>query len=724
MKRPYLSKPRLISYIIAIIILFSLIFFRLYQLQIQETSKWKDFGKNEYKRSMRIIKKRGDIFDCNLNQLATSVPVYSIFVDPKSTFNRNERWFSSISSIIGINKDSLKKKINKYKKYRFLWIKRRLSDIEYKKLKALSLSGVHFKREFARKYPEKTLASQVLGFVGNDDNDLLDNKGLEGLEYRFDDIISGKFVYLPQDQNDTLFKNAESASLVLTIDSVIQHICEEELANTCKEYDAKSGELVVIEPSTGKILAMANFPFFDINNRRGKNISSFKNRVVTDRFEPGSTMKLITMSAALEEHAIKLDEEFNCTGSIPVDSGPPIKCDAVHGLIKPDKIIAYSCNVGIIQVAFKLGAKKLYSYLDKFGFLDNVGINFPGETSSQVKFWRSWYPRDLASIAFGQGIAVTGLHIAQAVSAIANKGILMAPYLVEKIIDPSGAVITEYKPHIKNKVISPKTAKEIMSMCKEVVQFGTGRHAKIKGYEVAGKTGTAQKAEAGAGYSDSKYISSFVGIIPADSPKAVIFINIDEPNTDKAYGGGSVAGPLFRRIAEKVMRYMGIFPAGETSSPIKKNLNSNKNNTVPDLVGKNIKEIGLIKKNAKFSIKVRGEGSVVIFQLPKAGIPLANTTSINLYMGERKLYDKLYNKGKNIMPNLYGRTLKDVVNLLKAFKNPVTIRGHGVVIEQSPKPGTKIDITTSIIIRLSSSNGGESNETIENTKEIYTNKDN
>jgi len=721
MKKNFFSKPRVLSYIVAIIIVFSLIIFRLYQLQIKETSKWKEFGKNEYKRSMRIIKKRGNIFDSNMNQLATSVPVYSLFVDPKIVFGESSIWYNKISNITGISPNSLKKRIKKYKNYRFLWLKRNLSDREYHLLKNSKLIGIHFKREFARRYPEKVLASQVLGFVGNDDNDLLDNKGLEGLEYKFDDIISGKFVFLPQNQSDNTLKSAESPSIVLTIDSVIQHICEEELEKTCKKYNAKDGEIVVLEPSTGKILAMANYPFFDINNKKELNFKFFKNRVVTDRFEPGSTMKLITMSAALEENVINLDEEFNCTGSIPVDSGPPIKCDAIHGELTPDKIIAYSCNVGIIQIAFKLGAKKLYSYLGKYGFLDKVGINFPGEIPSQVKYWRRWYPRDLASIAFGQGIAVTALHMAQAISAIANKGVMMAPYLVDKIIDPEGNIITEFKPHIKNKVISTDTARKIMSMCKEVVDFGTGKLAKVKGYNVAGKTGTAQKSKKGLGYADSLFVSSFVGIIPSDSPRAVIFIKINEPDMKLAYGGGKVAGPLFSKIAEKTMRYMGIYPKEEKNDfAISKDSKEN-SNSVPDLVGKTLKEIKILSKNNKLHIKIRGEGSIVIYQLPKAGSKLSGTTSLNLYMGERSLYDKLYNKGQNIMPNLKGKTLKEVINHLKIFKNPVYIRGHGMVISQSPKAGSKIDITTKIEIILSSSNEVKHYENKQNSAEISIN---
>lgn len=721
--RSFFSKSRFAFFIFIFLISFLLIFLRLYQLQIKEYNKWKSLGKKEYSKSFKLTKKRGEILDSNLSLLATSIPIYSVFMDPK-IFTDNELidLALDLSKILNINAETFLKRVMEVRNYRFMWIKRKLSDEEYNKIKALNIKGIYFKREYARKYPEKNLAAQILGFVGVDKNDILDNKGLEGLEYKFDSILAGKFVYISPDKAIEETKN-QSPSLVLTIDSVIQQICEENIKKVCEKYNAENGKVIVIESSTGKILAMANFPFFDPNKYKSYKQTYYKNRCVTDLFEPGSTFKMFTMASALEINAINLEEKFLCEGSIIVDTGSPIKCHAKHGELTPKEIIAKSCNPGIIQIAYRIGTQNLYEFIDKFNFLKKTKVDLPGDIKSRVKPWQKWYSRDLASIAFGQGIATTSLHMVQAFSAIANKGIIMKPYVVEKITDAYGATIKEFKPQILNKVISPKTASILIEMGEEVVKNGTGKKAYIKGYKVSGKTGTAQKFSPKGGYLEGHYISSFIGIIPADNPKMVIYVEINDPKTGGGYSpyGGVVAAPVFAKIAEKVMKYKGIFPAEK----IKNNSNiinkhKNKITMVPNFIGMNPKMALIINKKGNFKIKIRGEGNIVIFQLPKPNTPYRKDMEINLYLGKRSLYEKLYIQSTNKVPNFIGKSLKEVLNIIKNWKNPVKISGSGRVISQYPPTGTLLTETLEVRINLSLEEEN-TNENFENTKEISGN---
>ncbi|MDD2716013.1 MAG: penicillin-binding transpeptidase domain-containing protein [Candidatus Wallbacteria bacterium] len=721
---PFISLPRLLIFLIAMNLSFIIIYFRLYQLQIIQHDKWLEFGKNEYSRSLKISKRRGDIFDVKLNKLATSEPVYSVFIDPKdfSTWKPADRkkFLELYAPAIGTDPAKLQAKLDSLKRSRFYWLKRQMTDEQHEALAKTKFEGVFSKREYARRYPEKYLAGQLLGFVGMDDMDILDNKGLEGLEYRYNDIIAGKFIYSSPDQEAKLDED-QSPSIVLTIDSVIQNICETALESACTTHEAVSGQILVMEPKTGRILAMANFPYFDPNNYHDYSPNAYKNHIVTDLFEPGSTFKPVAMSGALTENCIQLDETFHCDGSfmVPGDPGKPIRCLSAHGDLIPSDIIAFSCNPGISQVALQLGEKNLYKFIEAFGFLDPSFLKLPGEMSSLVIPWEKWYKRDLASISFGNAIAVTGLSLTRAFCVFANQGILMEPMLLEKILNSRGETIQEFKPQIEHKVLEPEIAGEIMQMLESVIAKGSGKRASIQGYKIAGKTGTPQIAGVG-GYTENKYLSIFIGIAPSDNPRILSYIQIAEPNPEKSHTGGYIAAPVFAEIAEKILRYLEIFPilpktierpAAEVATvPL----------LTPNFVGLSLKEVEMERKSSTLKFKLMGDGDLVIFQLPRAGSPVSENVDVNLYLGERSLYEKLYSKGHNTMPNFIGKTLKEVVNLLKDWENPIQIKGHGMVEFQIPPGGTKITPTSEIEIRLSSASERNDYETQGSSGEVST----
>ncbi|MDD5092631.1 MAG: penicillin-binding transpeptidase domain-containing protein [Candidatus Wallbacteria bacterium] len=717
-QQSFISMPRLVFYLLILSLCFSYVIYMLFVIQFQQHEKWVETGRREYNKRMKVTKRRGDIYDARMNKLATSEPGHSIFIDPQSFSQKQLReLLEKVCPLLDLDSDKLIKKLSPMKNCRFYWLKRRISEQEHAAVKDINTSGFYIKREYFRNYPERSLACQVLGFVGVDNNDVIDNKGLEGLEYAFDSTIAGRFMYLPADM-ELKSENDQSPSIALTIDSVIQHICESALESAHDQFQSKNGQILVMEPKTGRILAMANLPGFDPNHYQDFQKITYKNRVVSDIFEPGSSFKPIAMSAALEEKKIAPGETFLCEGRIIVDSGKPVKCNRAHGEVTPAQIITYSCNPGIVQIAFRLGAENMYRYLDSFGFLEPAGPDFPNSPSSMVKPWNNWYTRDLASIAFGNAIAVTGLHLTMAFCAIANGGIMMQPLLIEKIIDGNGKIIQEFKPQIKNKSISPETASLIMPMLENAVSEGTGKKALIKGYSVAGKTGTPQKLSPDGGYAENKYISVFVGVIPSDNPRIVVYVQLDDPNTEIAYGGGTVAAPVFAEVGEKIMRYMEVFPKIEPQAEEFQAKKSNAPRLAPNFIGLSFKEVEMEQKSSGLKLKLRGDGELVIFQLPKPETPINENTWINLYLGERNLYEKLYNKGNDSMPNFIGKTLKEVVNLLKGWNNPVKIIGHGMVEFQSPVVGTKLTPTMEIEVHLTTAFERKNLETQHDQREI------
>ena len=553
-------KVRLI-FVSGLLLLFAVsLIARLANLQItQHKTLLAKSEKQPHHGNLKTYLGRGTIFDRNGNELATNLMVESVFVVPQEV--RDRKYTSKVlASALGQNYDRVYKEVSSNKQ--FAWIKRKASADEIIHLKKAALSGVRFRSEQKRFYPKRELAANVIGFVGTDDY------GLAGIEQTYQGKLKGMVYSQPieQDGRGRNIQNLGSLSrsnlgnydLMLTLDEVIQFTAEYHLTKQVERYKADSGMAVVMNPNSGEIYAMANVPQFNPNNYNKFTPETRKNNTVVSSYEPGSIFKPIVAAAALDNGIAQPHDKFFCeNGSFKI-GGRNIGEASNHkyGSLSMQEIIAKSSNIGAIKIAQKLGKDSFYEYIRKFGFGEKTNIRLPGVSSGLLGKRKNWNERSLASISFGQEIAVTPLQMVVALSAIANGGTLMEPHIAKALMR-DGKIIKEIKPKKIRRVISEKTSRQMMEILKFVVENGTGKKAAIDGFEVAGKTGTAQKfITKTQSYSKTEFISSFIGYAPADNPRLAILVMIDNPKGRHA--GGVVAAPVFVKIAEKSLRHLNV----------------------------------------------------------------------------------------------------------------------------------------------------------------------
>jgi len=522
-------------------------------------SEWlADKAVSQYEKVDVFSGKRGNIYDASNRKMAVSIDVVSVGVHPKKI--RDVRTtIKALSEVLHVDRRELIN--NLYSTKPFIWIKRQITPKESKLLADLNLPGIVLIPEYSRFYPNKFLGAQVVGFCG------LDGKGIEGVEYYYNTQLQGTEdrVKVLKDalgrrfeSEKTIVSDSNGNNLVLTIDGAIQYITEKALEEAVLGFSGKSGMAIVMNPRTGGILALAHYPSYNPNAFREYSKGELRNRALTDPFEPGSTMKIFSVAAAIESGICKPTTVFNCeNGAFHV--GTNVVHDThSYGMLTVQDIIKYSSNIGAIKVGQAVGAEILYKNLRNFGFGEKTGIDCAGETPGVLAPYTKWRKIDAGTIAFGQGISVSAIQLITATSAIANGGILVKPHLVHSVTDANGQVIKKVEPTPVRRAISTETARTIRQMMKEVITTGgTGVNAALEGYAVCGKTGTAQKIENGS-YARGKYVSSFIGFVPADYPEAVILVVVDEPQ--KRYYGGTVAAPAFKRIALETLGYLNISP--------------------------------------------------------------------------------------------------------------------------------------------------------------------
>ena len=528
-------------------------------LQVFRGSWLSQKAADQYEVSYKSAGKRGTIFDRNLREMAVSIDVESIAAHP-TQIEHPKQVARSLSKALKMNRKALFRKL--YSKKKFVWIKRKVSPKQAEAVKKLDISGLDFIPEHKRFYPNKTLAAQLIGFTDIDDH------GLEGLEFYYNDILSGSVVEYTvlRDARGQGFEAESPAgsatsgkNLVLTIDSTIQYIAEKALGESVKAFSAKSGMVVVMDPRTGALLAMAQVPLFNPNALDGFNRKVWRNRIITDPFEPGSTMKIFSAAAAIESGSCSPSSIFYCENGAYRIGNHIIHDSHEHGWLSLQQIIKYSSNIGAVKFSAVTGAQNLFKTLRKFGFGEKTGIDCPGETSGSLAPYQRWTTVDAGTISFGQGVSVSALQLITAISAVANKGVLMKPYAVQAITDYHGRLIKSFAPKIARRVISEKTAGTLTRIMQTVVtEGGTGVNAALDGYSACGKTGTAQKIDENGRYSNEKFVSSFVGFAPAEAPKIAVLVVVDEPQ--KEHYGSAVAAPAFKTIAQKTLDYMNISP--------------------------------------------------------------------------------------------------------------------------------------------------------------------
>ncbi|MBW2705299.1 MAG: penicillin-binding protein 2 [Deltaproteobacteria bacterium] len=533
-------------------------------LQVYRSTWLSQKAANQYEKSLTISGKRGVIYDRNRSEMAVSINVTSIAAYPGQVENPKST-ARALARALDMDARRLQRKLAAKKS--FVWIKRQSTAKETSAVKDLDIPGIEFVTEYNRFYPHTTQAAQALGFSG------IDGAGLEGIEFFYNQQLKGA------DINFTVFKDAlgngfrsgpvQTAitggnNLVLTIDSTIQYMAESALKEAVDQYSALSGLALVMHPSTGALLAIAHYPLFNPNSYADFDKSVWRNRALTDTFEPGSTMKIFNAAAALEYGKITPNQIFYCENGTYKIGKNVVHDIHKYGWLSLQQIIKFSSNIGAVKIAEKMGAKTLHRSLRDFGFGQKTGIDFPGETPGSLSHYSTWSRIDTGAISFGHGISVSALQLVTAISAIANGGNLMKPYLVREIVDQNGNLIHAFKPQKARRAVSARTATVVKNILKTVMtEGGTGVNAALDGYSACGKTGTARKLDENGKYLRTKHTASFIGFAPADSPEVAIIVIIDEPQGQ--YYGGVVAAPVFRQIAQQTLNYLNVPPEAGTT---------------------------------------------------------------------------------------------------------------------------------------------------------------
>lgn len=627
---------RIKLFFLILIIIFLIIIFKVFYIQVFKYDKLKNLATDLWSRELPIEGNRGNIYDRDLTLLAGNLTTTSLVLIPNQ-IKEKERAVTELSKILNVSEEEMKKHV--YKKTSIERVHpegRKLSFDVSDKISALNIEGVYLVKEAKRDYPYDTSLSHVLGYVG------IDNQGLSGLELKYDKYLTGKsgsIKYFSDAKGNRLKLNevyeepTDGMNLMLTINNEVQTSIERELDNAVSKYNPEHAIAIAMDPNTGEILGMSSRPNFDPNNYQKYSVEEInRNLPIWMNYEPGSTFKIITLAASLEENTIDLYKDtFYDGGSIRVENAK-IKCwkSGGHGAETFLQVVENSCNPGFVVMGQKLGKERLFKYIRNFGFGEKTGIDLNGEATGILFSLDKVGPVELATTAFGQGVSVTPIQQITAVSAAINGGKLYKPYIVKALLEPeTNTVVKTYNKTLVRNVISKDTSKEVREALESVVTNGTGRNAFIDGYRVGGKTGTAQKVENGA-YLSGNYIVSFIGFMPANNPKIVVYVALDNPKGVIQYGG-TVAAPIARSILLDSIDALNIEkPTGATE----KNYQpwDKKYVTVPNLIGKEYNEVRFSLEG--FTLEYSGSGKKIIYQSPSAGDRVFEGSKIRILLGD------------------------------------------------------------------------------------------
>lgn len=628
---------------------------QLFHLQVLRHRFYLKEAQHQSDRTITVRARRGPIMDRNERPFAISVDAPSIYADPSVIRDPREAT-RALGRALSYSPAEQKELLALLRQDRsFVWIKRQVDPQVARAVRELRLEGIGFETESRRYYPKRDLLSPVLGYVG------LDSQGMAGLEYALDEDLRGREARVtvrldarrrPMGEVDK--PPTEGRKVTLTIDERVQHITETALGEAIRDTGSVSGTAVVLDPRTGEVLAMSSLPSFNPNRFAAFPEKDRVNRAVADSYEPGSIFKIITAATALQEGVVSPLEMIDCGNGFIEIAGTRINDHHVFTTMTFQDVIAKSSDIGVVRVAQRLGSEKFYSSMKAFGFGARTGLGLPGETSGLLRSPKSWSALSLASMSFGQEVGVTAIQMASAAAVVANGGYWMRPYIVKRVEEPWGELVREYSPVAERKVIEPETADRVMGLLREVVISGTGRKAKVEGFEVAGKTGTAQKIDASGRYSMIDHVASFVGFVPASRPALVVLVSLDTPKGDKNEGG-DVAAPLFARIANEAVRLLAIPPDDPTR-------NLRLVTYSPETVAK-----------ATFAAERAHEAAPLSADDPR------------------------------IMPDLRGLSLREAALMAARHGLSVEIHGRGVVARQTPLPGTPLEPGMSCSLELTSS---------------------
>lgn len=685
----HIRRRLLFIFFITILVVAALIF-RLGWVQFVMAGELQEKAWEQWNRSIPTRSARGNIYDCKGRLLAGSATVETIVAVPPQI---EDPFFTAhaLAPVLDMDEGQVYELITQDRAA--VYVKRKVEEDVAREVRLLNLPGITFTYETKRFYPNGSLLSQLLGFVGTD-------QGWAGLEIYCEDLLKGRdgHIVFPTDNKGREIPGVrryippkEGMDLHLTIDETIQFIVERELARAMVEYDPVRIMALAVNPKTGAVLAAASKPDFDPNDYNKYAKEYWRLYPVTETFEPGSTFKLVTLCAAIEEDIYNENEHFFCSGATTI-SGHSVGCWTTHGSISFLEAVLGSCNPAFMELGKRLGPERLFNYIRALGYGTRTGLDYPGEGEGLIFSPEQVGPLELATTSFGQGVSVTPLQQVMAVSAIANGGYLLRPYVIKEVRDADGVLVEKKSPEIIRQAISRDTSAYVTSIMEKVVNEGSGINAAIPGYRISGKTGTAQKVGPGGVYMAGEYILSFIGFVPAEDPQVVLFIAADGVKRGLQWGS-QVSAPLFRDIIKDVLSYLEIPPAQlpeqEAIKPI----------TVPELKGLTIEEAGALLDNSGLQMKLVGEKGVIKDQTPKSGARVPPQTAIIVYFED--LWDE--NDPETVfMPELKGMTVKEVGEVLSRLNLKMEPIGSGIAVKQEPAAGVDVRKSTVVKVHFSS----------------------
>ncbi|MGI6168270.1 MAG: penicillin-binding transpeptidase domain-containing protein [Christensenellales bacterium] len=688
------NRKRFVVVLLAITFLFFVLLGRTGYIMLIQGSWLQQKAMNQWTRKVTVQAKRGSILDRNMEVLAQSASVDTVLLRPNSIEQPDEvaNW---LSEILEMDRDEIYQKATDKEKSE-VWLKRQITNEQSDAIRELDLAGVAFTTDTKRYYPFNDFLAQTLGYT------TVDGVGQEGLEAGYEKYLKGTngSIMTETDKNGNTIALGEEyniaavdgVDLVLTVDYVIQSFLENALDQAVEKSQAKSAQGIVMNPQTGEILALGTSPDFDLNNVPRDDLDTLRalsrNLVVADAYEPGSTFKIFTAAAGLEQGAIDLNSRFYCSGS-KIVMGDRVKCWKTHGSQTLIEAVENSCNVAFMDIGAMVGIESMYDYLYGFGFGEKTNVGLSAESSGIVRHIKYITEADLARISFGQSIAVTPLQLASAACAVVNGGSLMQPTLVSKMVDAEGNVVQEYEPAVVRQVVSEATSATMRQLLESVVADGSGRFSQIEGYRVGGKTGTAQKYDETGKVAVGKNISSFLGFVPADDPQLLCLILVDEPGVPVTFGS-VVAAPHVQDVLENSLKYLHIAPDYS--------VNEAEQETVPNVAGLSLEAAVSALMAANLEYEASGTGTVVS-QMPEAGEKVSAGTPVALYMSEA---DAVVPEGTEaaVVPNVLGMGVAAAKEKMAAAGLEIAVSGSGKAYYQEPLADREVTKGTVITVRF------------------------
>ncbi len=720
------NRKRLLIMLIAFTVIFSALIGRLGYIHLIWGKELQQKAASQWTRGLAVYPKRGKIKDRNGNILAQSGSSETIAARP-SQIKDPKGVAALLAPILELDEDKLYEKLSDTKSS-FVWVKRQVTREVANEVRELGIKGIDFTQEPKRYYPNRDLASHVLGFTMKYAEGEDGLKGQEGIELYYDKYLKGlpgKIVMETDARGREMPNNVDryippidGLNLELTIDQGIQHFTEKAVDDAMEKYNAKKIYAIVMNPNTGEILAMANRPSFDPNDPPRElgyeGMQDYvKNFLAKDSMDPGSTFKVVTTAAALDSGVMTLNNSFNCPGFRVIDGNERIRCHKAggHGHLTFAQAVEHSCNPAFVDMALALGKDKFYRYIEAFGFGQKTGIDINGEAQGIVIPREAVKNLDLARIGFGQSISVTPLQLITATSAAINGGNLMRPYLAKALtetkINPETGeeyevVVKAIEPQKIRQVISEETSKQVARILQGVVENGSGANAYIPGYRVGGKTGTAQKYGEDGRIVQGKHIASFVGFAPADDPQVIVLFAVDEPQVAVDFGS-VVAAPYVQMILKDTLPYLGVEPIFDEETA-----ELNKKVEVPDVIGKEFSEAYAILDEAGLnylSDVSNIQGVTIKDQMPKPGAKVKVSTTVLLYANqgdadEETQPEEQPEEGKVVVPDVIDKSIRETNNILVSQGLKLKIEGSGIAVEQHPPAGSHVDPGTVVTVKF------------------------